>query len=78
MKPLAITLGDPAGIGAEVVFKALATMDVPVRVFGSRVYANPPSGVPFVDVDANIPETLKRLAPLPFGSRVLLPRGAGG
>jgi hypothetical protein len=34
--------------------------------------------VPFVDVDANIPETLKRLAPLPFGSRVLLPPRAGG
>jgi hypothetical protein len=31
------------------------------------------SCVPFVDVDANIPETLKRLAPLPFGSRMLQP-----
>ncbi len=34
MKPLAITLGDPAGIGAEVVFKALAELDVPHRIFG--------------------------------------------
>ncbi|HEX8616635.1 MAG TPA: 4-hydroxythreonine-4-phosphate dehydrogenase PdxA [Thermoanaerobaculia bacterium] len=34
MKPLAITLGDPAGIGAEVVFKALAELDVPHRLFG--------------------------------------------
>jgi 4-hydroxythreonine-4-phosphate dehydrogenase len=34
MKPLAITLGDPAGIGAEVVEKALATLDVPFRLFG--------------------------------------------
>ena len=34
MKPLAITLGDPAGIGAEVVRKALATLDVPVKLFG--------------------------------------------
>ncbi len=50
MKPLAITLGDPAGIGAEVVFKALEQLDVPVRVFGSRALANPPSNVDFVDV----------------------------
>lgn len=34
MKPLAITLGDPAGIGPEVVEKALADLDVPVRLFG--------------------------------------------
>lgn len=34
MKPLAITLGDPAGIGPEVVEKALATLDVPHRIFG--------------------------------------------
>jgi hypothetical protein len=33
--------------------------------------------VPLVDVDANIPETLKRTAPLPFGSPALRqPRGA--
>ncbi len=35
MKPLAITLGDPAGIGPEVVHKALETLDVPVRLFGA-------------------------------------------
>ncbi len=35
MKPLAITLGDPAGIGAEIVFKALEQLDVPVWLFGS-------------------------------------------
>ena len=34
MKPLAITLGDPAGIGPEVVEKALAGLDVPVHLFG--------------------------------------------
>ena len=34
MKPLAITLGDPAGIGAEIVEKALANLDVPYRLFG--------------------------------------------
>jgi 4-hydroxythreonine-4-phosphate dehydrogenase len=34
VKPLAITLGDPAGIGPEVVDKALRDLDVPVRVFG--------------------------------------------
>jgi 4-hydroxythreonine-4-phosphate dehydrogenase len=50
VKPIAITLGDPAGIGAEVVFKALAETDVPVCVFGSRAYANPPRELPFVDV----------------------------
>jgi len=36
------------------------------------------SGVRFVDVDANIPDTLTRSAPLPFGSPELRPpRGAG-
>ena len=50
MKPLAITLGDPAGIGAEVVLAALRGLDVPVRVFGSRALASPPSEVSFVDV----------------------------
>lgn len=34
MKPLAITIGDPAGIGPEIIEKALATLDVPHRVFG--------------------------------------------
>lgn len=40
-RPLAITLGDPSGIGAEVVFKALASMDSPppVRIFGSWALA---------------------------------------
>lgn len=50
MKPLAITLGDPAGIGAEVVFKALRSLDVPVRIFGSRALASPPDGLSFADV----------------------------
>jgi 4-hydroxythreonine-4-phosphate dehydrogenase len=34
VKPLAITLGDPAGIGPEIVEKALARVDVPHRIFG--------------------------------------------
>ena len=34
VKPLAITAGDPAGIGPEVVAKALEGLDVPARVFG--------------------------------------------
>ena len=35
MKPLAITIGDPAGIGPEIVEKALSRVDVPARVFGN-------------------------------------------
>jgi len=35
VKPLAITIGDPAGIGPEIVEKALARVNVPARVFGS-------------------------------------------
>jgi 4-hydroxythreonine-4-phosphate dehydrogenase len=50
VKPLAITLGDPAGIGAEVVFKALQGLNVPIRIFGSRAFAGPPPDLPFVDV----------------------------
>lgn len=55
MKPLAITLGDPAGIGAEIVFKALEAVDVPVQVFGSRALAAPPDGLDFVDVGGSGP-----------------------
>ncbi len=54
MKPLAVTLGDPAGIGAEIVFKAMAELDVPVWVFGSRALAGQSAPMPdverFVDV----------------------------
>ena len=54
MKPLAITLGDPAGIGPEVVLKALTSVDVPVILFGDRNYTSQagklPSSVEFVDV----------------------------
>ncbi|HEX7154456.1 MAG TPA: 4-hydroxythreonine-4-phosphate dehydrogenase PdxA [Thermoanaerobaculia bacterium] len=52
MKPLAITLGDPAGIGAEIVAKALRQTDVPAWVFGSRAYAGDfPDAAKFHDVD---------------------------
>jgi len=54
VKPLAVTLGDPAGIGAEVVLKALAAIDLPVRLFGSRALAQKcgtiPEHVGFFDV----------------------------
>jgi 4-hydroxythreonine-4-phosphate dehydrogenase len=54
MEPLAITLGDPAGIGAEVVFKALEGLNVPVWLFGCRTWANQawpaPQNVRFYDV----------------------------
>ena len=36
MKPLAITLGDPAGIGPEVVRKAIDGLGIPVRLFGKE------------------------------------------
>jgi 4-hydroxythreonine-4-phosphate dehydrogenase len=55
VKPLAITLGDPAGIGAEVAFKALREVDVPAVVFGSRALASPPENVNFVDVGGEGP-----------------------
>jgi 4-hydroxythreonine-4-phosphate dehydrogenase len=55
VKPLAITLGDPSGIGAEIVFKALRDLDVPARVFGSRALADPPDGIDFVDVGGEGP-----------------------
>ena len=54
MRPLAITLGDPAGIGAEVVLKALADVDHPVCLFGDRNFAEQagdiPANVEFTDV----------------------------
>lgn len=54
MKPLAVTLGDPAGVGPEVVLKALDALDVPLWLFGSRKYTEKsgrvPANVPFCDV----------------------------
>ena len=47
MKPLAITLGDPAGIGPEVVHKALQELDVPYRLFGDV-----PAGVRYGEISA--------------------------
>jgi 4-hydroxythreonine-4-phosphate dehydrogenase len=55
VKPLAITLGDPAGVGAEVVFAALRDVNIPARIFGSRALANPPEDVDFVDAGGEGP-----------------------
>ena len=55
VKPLAITLGDPAGIGAEIVFKALRDAKIPARIFGSRALAAPPDNIDFVDVGGDGP-----------------------
>ncbi len=46
MRPLAITLGDPAGIGAEVVLESLRGLDPaqPVWLFGSWKYASSTPG----------------------------------
>jgi 4-hydroxythreonine-4-phosphate dehydrogenase len=51
MKPLAISLGDPAGIGAEIVAKALDQASVPAWVFGSHEWAGEIGGAErFIDV----------------------------
>jgi 4-hydroxythreonine-4-phosphate dehydrogenase len=55
VQPLAITLGDPSGIGAEIVFKAIEGIDVPVRLFGSRGLSDPPHKFDFVDVGVSGP-----------------------
>jgi 4-hydroxythreonine-4-phosphate dehydrogenase len=49
LKPLAITLGDPAGIGAEIVFKALSELQVPVRLFGNRKLASRAGRIPHLE-----------------------------
>jgi len=54
MKPLAITLGDPAGIGPEVVLGALRDIEVAATLFGSRALTEAAGELPphirFVDV----------------------------
>ena len=50
MRPLAITLGDPAGIGAEIVARALSELQVPAWVFGARRYAGDIPAERFIDV----------------------------
>ena len=76
MKPLAITLGDPAGIGAEVVFKALQEIDVPVRVFGDRNLASQSGSIseahPFVDVGLSGDERLRFGMVEPLYGRIAL------
>lgn len=57
MKPIAVTLGDPAGIGAEVVLKALEGLNVPVWLFGCLDHAQKvwtvPKNVRFCDIRPN-------------------------
>lgn len=64
MKPLAITLGDPSGIGAEVVLKALRKLkpQPPFLVFGSWNYARESPGV-------KVLEKLTRIRPDQLDSR---------
>ncbi|HEY0141377.1 MAG TPA: 4-hydroxythreonine-4-phosphate dehydrogenase PdxA [Thermoanaerobaculia bacterium] len=50
MKPLAISLGDPAGIGPEIVAKALAELDVPAYVFGAKAWSPAIRAERFIDV----------------------------
>lgn len=54
MKPIAVTLGDPAGIGPEVVLKAIKEIDAPVWLFGNRGLTSQagdvPANVPFHDI----------------------------
>ena len=46
MKPLAITLGDPAGIGPEIVLRALDGLAVPIWLFGSRTLTAHSGAIP--------------------------------
>ncbi|HUP47414.1 MAG TPA: 4-hydroxythreonine-4-phosphate dehydrogenase PdxA [Thermoanaerobaculia bacterium] len=55
MKPLAVTLGDPAGIGPEVVLKAVAAVDVPVWLFGSRRWTERSGALPPVERFIDVP-----------------------
>lgn len=55
MKPIAISLGDPAGIGAEVVEKALVATGIEAWVFGSQRYAGKISAAEFIDIPASKP-----------------------
>jgi 4-hydroxythreonine-4-phosphate dehydrogenase len=52
-KPLALSLGDPAGIGSEVVFKALRDLGSapPVWLFGDRGYAARGAELAYVPFD---------------------------
>jgi 4-hydroxythreonine-4-phosphate dehydrogenase len=61
VKPLAITLGDPAGIGAEIVFKALAEAGVPAWLFGNRACAERAGAIPKVErfVDVGVPDDVR-------------------
>jgi 4-hydroxythreonine-4-phosphate dehydrogenase len=51
VQPIAITLGDPAGIGAEIVFKALQEVEpaMPLRLFGDWALARQSPGGELLD-----------------------------
>jgi 4-hydroxythreonine-4-phosphate dehydrogenase len=55
VKPLAISLGDPAGIGAEIVARSLAELDIEAWVFGSKAWAGEIRCARFVDVGGDGP-----------------------
>jgi len=52
-KPLALSLGDPAGVGSEVTFKALRDLgpEPPVWLFGDRAYAAAGAAIAYVPFD---------------------------
>lgn len=64
MKPLAVTLGDPAGIGAEVVLKAISTVKHPVWLFGNQRLAAASGTIP---ADARFTDTASDDQPIRFG-----------
>ncbi|HEY5611260.1 MAG TPA: 4-hydroxythreonine-4-phosphate dehydrogenase PdxA [Thermoanaerobaculia bacterium] len=61
MKPIAVTLGDPAGIGSEVVFKALEEISssTPVWIFGDWNWARQ-------SITGSQLPALKRVTGLPY------------
>ncbi len=70
MKPLAITLGDPAGIGAEIVFKAIEQCDpaLPIWIFGDWALASQSPGASLLQTLADGAEN---------GSRMFVDVGSG-
>lgn len=71
---IGITMGDPAGVGPEIILKSLATMDAPTRA-GIRIYGNRESLIAAESVlhtgldlaSLNLHHTDIPGAPLPFG-----------
>ena len=65
-KPIAVTTGEPAGIGPEVALKAAVAADYPIVLLGDRTLLDATRkklGLPTLPANVAVEDVMKRLKP---------------